>query len=112
MIFFLSEYGFQEEKILKEKNVALPGKASTLNREGLNGGGDGGFIPTKNPARGLTIVMGLRATSYGGILAFSLVWNSLCADFKKIGQQNTHGLNRTLKGMVHLTNFDVSSALK
>jgi hypothetical protein len=43
---------------------------------------------------------------------FSLVWSGFGANFKKIGQQNTHGLTRTLKGMVHLTKFDVSSALK
>jgi hypothetical protein len=43
---------------------------------------------------------------------FSLVYIGFHADIRKIGQQNTHGLNRTLKGMVHLTKFDVSSALK
>ena len=38
---------------------------------------------------------------------FSLLVVGFGVDFKKIGQQNTHGLSRCLKEMVHLTKFDV-----
>ena len=38
---------------------------------------------------------------------FSLLVIGFGADFNKIGQQNTHGLSRTLKGMVHSTKFNV-----
>ena len=38
---------------------------------------------------------------------FSLLVDGLGSDFKKIGQQNTHGLSMTVKGMVHSTKFDI-----
>jgi hypothetical protein len=94
----------------------------------------------RGPARVNTTVMGFRVTSYAVLIfeasfedlpvqlvflafsgffshllhmflvtpCFSLVYIGFHADFRKIRQQNTRGL----KGMVHLTKFDVSSALK